>query len=130
MGSFLGVPGPYGLLVIVMIVIQAQVAQMQVGLAAQVSNRDDMPALTGAAFRMDRAQMNSIVAMALFAPAVLILHMKGVTGGSALIAANVFLLARLLYVIFYGFGILWFRSIAWIVGMLATVWLYIAGLLA
>ena len=130
MGSFLSVLGLYGLLVIVTILIQTEVARMQVGLAVQVRNRDDMPALTGAAFRMERAQLNSAIALALFAPAVLILHMKGVTGGSALIAANVFLLARLLYVIFYGFGILWFRSIAWIVGMLATVWLYIAGLLA
>ena len=130
MGSFLGLLGLYGLLVIVTILIQGQVAQMQVGLDKQVGNREDMPALTGAAFRMERAQMNSIVAMALFAPAVLILHMKGVTGGSALIAANVFLLARLLYVIFYGFGILWSRSVAWITGMVATVWLYIAGLMA
>jgi len=130
MGSFLGLLGLYGLLVIVTILIQGQVAQMQVGLDKQVGNREDMPALTGAAFRMERAQMNSIVAMALFAPAVLILHMKGVTGGSALIAANVFLLARLLYVIFYGFGILWSRSVVWIAGMVATVWLYIAGLMA
>ena len=130
MGSFLSVLGLYGLLVIVTILIQAEVARMQVGLAVQVRNRDDMPALTGAAFRMERAQLNSAIALALFAPAVLILHVKGVTGGSALFAADLFLIARLLYVILYGLGIHWFRTISWVVGILSTAWLYIAGLMA
>ena len=127
MGNELTILGLYGLVVIVTILVQVITAQAQVGLEVLVQPRDDMPELSGVAGRMERAQLNCIVAMALFAPAVLILNAKGISGGSALLAAQLFLIARILYVPIYALGFPWARTIVWLIGFLATAWLYIAG---
>ena len=127
MGSELGILGLYGLVVIVTILAQLLAAQAQVGLEMLVKPRDDIPKLTGVAGRMERAQLNSIVAMALFAPAVLILANKGLATGTTLLAAQVFLIARILYVPIYAAGLPWVRTLVWLAGFLATAWLYFAG---
>ena len=127
MGSELGILGLYGLVVIATILIQVMAAQAQVGLEMLVKPRDDMPKLTGVAGRMERAQLNSIVAMALFAPAVLILADKGLATSTTLLAAQVFLIARILYVPIYAAGLPWVRTLVWLAGFLATAWLYFAG---
>ena len=128
MGSELGILGLYGLVVIVTILAQLLAAQAQVGLEMLVKPRDDIPKLTGVAGRMERAQLNSIVAMALFAPAVLILADKGLATSTTLLAAQVFLIARILYVPIYAAGLAWARTLLWLAGFLATAWLYVAGL--
>jgi uncharacterized MAPEG superfamily protein len=128
MGSELGVLGLYGLFVVVTIVIQVLAAMMQVGLPTLLTARDDMADLTGVAGRLDRAQANSIVAMALFAPAVLILGHKGLTTSTTLLAAQAFLVARVLYVPVYALGLPGARTLIWAVGFVATAWLYIAGM--
>ena len=128
MGTELGILGLYGLVVIVTILIQAMAAQAQVGLEMLVKPRDDMPKLTGVAGRLERAQLNSIVAMALFAPAVLILQAKGLATAGTLLTAQVFLIARIAYVPVYAAGMPWARTLIWVVGFLATAWLYISGM--
>jgi uncharacterized MAPEG superfamily protein len=128
MSTELGILGLYGLAVIVTILLQVLAAQAQVGLAMLVKPRDDMPRLTGVAGRMERAQLNSIVAMALFAPAILILAQKGMTTGTTLLAAQIFLIARIAYVVVYAMGLPWARTLIWLVGFLATAYLYIAGM--
>ena len=125
MGSEIGILGLYGLVVIVTILVQASAAQMQVGLVALLKPRDDMPKLPGIAGRMDRAQLNSAIAMALFAPAVLILAQKGLSTSTTLLAAQVFLIARILYVPFYAFGVLGLRTLSWFAGFAATAWIYL-----
>ena len=128
MGTELGILGLYGLVVIITILIQILAAQAQVGLEVLVQPRDDMPKLTGIAGRLDRAQLNSIVAMALFAPAVLILQAKGLTTSGTLLTAQVFLVARIAYVPVYVAGMPWVRTLIWLVGFVATAWLYISGI--
>ena len=127
MGSELGILGLYGLVVIVTILAHVMSAQAQVGLEMLVKPRDDMPKLAGLAGRLERAQLNSIVAMALFAPAVLILDDKGLFTSTTLLAAQVFLIARILYVPIYAAGVPWARTLLWLAGLLATAWLYFAG---
>ena len=127
MGTELGILGLYGLVVIVTILAQLVAAQAQVGLDMLVKPRDDMPKLTGVAGRLERAQLNSIVAMALFAPAVLILQAKGLATPGTLLTAQVFLIARIAYVPIYAAGVPWVRTLIWVVGFLATAWLYISG---
>jgi len=124
MGSELGILALYGLVVIVTILIQVLAAQAQVGLMALVKPRDDMPPLTGVAGRMDRCQKNSVVAMALFAPAVLILAVQSAFSPASLLAAQVFLIARVLYVPIYAAGIPWARTLVWVIAFLATARLY------
>ncbi|MBB3712728.1 putative MAPEG superfamily protein [Limimaricola variabilis] len=118
----------YGLLVIILIVIQVLFAISQVGLPMLARPRDDMPRLTGTAGRMERCVANSVTAMALFAPAVLILAAREGFGGGTLLAAQVFLIARLAYALLYPAGIPWARTAVWGLGFIATLYLYIAAL--
>ncbi|SEN06568.1 Uncharacterized conserved protein, MAPEG superfamily [Loktanella fryxellensis] len=118
----------YGLWVLVLINGQALLAIGQKGLGAMLGPRDDVGELTGAAGRLDRASANSVTALALFAPAVLLQATQPMVLDSALLAAQVFLAARILYPVIYVAGIPGLRTIVWTAGMLATVWLYVVAL--
>lgn len=128
--SELAILALYALFTMLVILVQVLAAQAQVGLGMLVKPRDDMPKLTGVAGRLDRAQMNSIVALALFAPAALMCHVLGASTAATLLAAQLFLVARVIYVVVYAAGTPWVRTIAWVIGFLCTAWLYIAALSA
>ena len=124
MSSELSILALYGVLVIATIVVQALLAVPQVGLPYLASPRDDGRNLEGVPGRALRCVQNSVVAMALFAPAVLILQAKGGFTANSLLAAQIFLIARLIYVPLYLIGTPWLRTGIWMVGTLATLWLY------
>ena len=128
MSSELNILALYGLLVLVLIVVQVLFAMSQVGLPMLARPRDDMPRLTGVAGRMERCVANSVTAMALFAPAVLILAAREGFGGGTLLATQVFLIARLAYALLYTAGIPWARTAVWGLGFFATLYLYVAAL--
>jgi uncharacterized MAPEG superfamily protein len=128
MSSELNILALYGLLVLVLIVVQVLFAMSQVGLPMLARPRDDMPRLTGVAGRMERCVANSVTAMALFAPAVLILAAREGFGGGTLLATQVFLIARLAYALLYPAGIPWARTAVWALGFFATLYLYVAAL--
>ncbi len=114
----------YGLLVCVTIVAQASGALVQLDMGYIMSSRDDGRTVTGMAARLDRALSNSVVAMALFAPAVLLLQAKSGFNATTLIAAQVFLAARVIYLPVYVFGIVGLRTLVWLAGFAATIALY------
>lgn len=128
LSSELSILALYGLLVIITLLIQVLAALGQVGLPMLASPRDHMPALTGIAGRMQRCLQNSVVAMALFAPPVLSLVIQDATSASTLLACQVFLIARLIYLPVYAAGLPWLRTGVWMVGFLATAWLYLLAL--
>ena len=80
--------------------------------------------------RLDRALANSTTAMVLFAPAVLILGQLGAFSAATLTAAQVFLVARVLYVPAYALGLTGIRSAIWLAGFAATIVLYLIALMA
>ncbi len=127
MSSELNILALYGLLVMAITVVQVLTAAGQVGLPMLSKPRDDMPRLTGVAGRMERCLNNSVVALALFAPAVLILAEREAFTGGTLLAAQIFLLARLGYTLLYPAGIVYARTAIWGLDFLATAWLYIAA---
>ena len=118
----------YGIVVLATILMQVLAAAQKLDLSQLMGNRDSLPSLTGVAGRLDRAQMNSVIAMALFAPAVLILAGRPEVPGTATFAAMTFLLARIAYVIVYAMGITYLRTIVWLVGFAMTFWLYLLAL--
>ncbi len=129
----------YGLLVALTVVLQVLTAAAQVGLVTLSYPRDDMPPLTGVAGRMERALKNSVVALALVAPPVLVLGLGAPEAspgaiapaadlGSATLAMQVFLAARLLFVPVYVAGIPFLRTVIWLAGFLATIALYLQAL--
>ena len=125
MTSELSILALYGLLILATIMLQALAAMGQASLNDLAKSRDDMPPLTGMAGRLLRCLNNSVVAMALFAPAVLIPTVKGIYTAQTLLACQIFLIARLLYVPIYAFGIPWARTLVWLAGFGATAFLYL-----
>ena len=117
-----------GLVVVVIILVHILTATAQVGLGPLVGPRDDGPDLTGGAGRLKRAADNAVHALALFAPAVLILHAQGVTSSGTVLAAQIFLIVRILHPILYFLGIPWLRTLVWLCGFLATAWLYLLAI--
>ncbi len=124
----LAILGLYGLLVALTILLQASGAFAQLGMGYLLSARDERRSLSGITGRIERAVNNSAIAMALFAPAVLILAAKDSFSASSLQAAQLFLIARLVYLPAYAFGITGLRTLAWLAGFGATVVLYLLGL--
>lgn len=124
MSSELSILALYGLLVIVTIVIQVMLALPQLGLPYLATPRDEGRKVHGTAARALRCLDNSVVAMALFAPAILILQAKGISTGTTILAAQIFLIARAAYLVIYLMGIPWLRTGVWAVGILATAYLY------
>ena len=126
--SELSILALYGLLVAITLILQATGFMGQVGMGYLLSSRDEGRTASGMAARLDRALANSITAMALFAPAVLIVALRDQTSPDSLLAAQVFLAARLVYLPSYMFGIKGLRSLAWTIGFFATVALYFLAL--
>ena len=133
----------YGLWVIVTMVAQVSAAASQVGLAVLSSARDEMEPLDGVAGRLERALHNSVVALALVAPPVLVVALRAAEAPSenpggisitppgpdpAILAMQIFLVARILYVPIYAAGIPVLRTLVWGAGLLATLWLYLQAL--
>lgn len=118
----------YGIIVLVTILLQVLAAAQKLDLSQLAGNRESLPSLTGLAGRLDRAQMNSVVALALFAPAALILSQMQTLPGGALLAGWIFLIARIAYVVVYAMGIAYVRTVVWLIGFAMTFWLYLLAL--
>ena len=118
----------YGLLVAITLVLQATGTMNQLGMGYLLSSRDEGRTAEGMAARLDRALSNSVTAMALFAPAVLIIAARDQSSSDSVLAAQVFLVARVVYVPAYAFKITGIRSFAWTVGFVATIALYFMAL--
>ena len=113
----------YGGLVLLTILVQVLAALQQVGLPALAGSREDL-VLTGMALRLERATANSLFALALIAPPVILLHLTTATTDVVGQIMLVFLLARVVYVLLYALGIAWVRTIVWLVGFGCTAVLY------
>ncbi len=118
----------YGLLVMATIFLQVLGGMQQLSLGYLMSARDETRSVTGMTGRLKRALDNSIVAMTLFAPAILILVILDRTSPATLLAAQVFLIARVIYLPVYAFGIPAIRTLVWLVGFAATAILYFLAL--
>ena len=126
--SELSILAIYGLVVAISIALQTSGAMGQFGVSYLLSARDEARSASGTTARLDRAQNNAIQAMVLFAPAILILAIKGAFSDTTILAAQVFLIARVIYLPAYAFGITGLRTLTWIVGFLSTISLYFLAL--
>lgn len=118
----------YGAFVIFVILAQVLGAAQQVGLSTLAGNREGL-VLTGLAGRMERAANNSLLALALVAPAVGMVHAAGTAPSLTNHLVLTFLVARIFYVALYAFGIIWLRTAAWLVAFLCIALLYLQLLL-
>lgn len=118
----------YGLLLVLTIVLQLLSSMQQLPLSYLLGARDEQRPVTGMAARLGRTLDNSVIAMALFAPAVLlVVHLERTTA-TTLLAVQVFLAARVIFVVAYAFAIPLLRTLSWAIGVAATVTLYLLAL--
>ena len=115
----------YGLVLIATILIQVLISASQHGLLTLLGNRENLSSV-GIAERAGKTVQNSVVAMALVAPAVLMLTLANLSTLGTILAIQLFLTARIAYAICFIVGITYLRTVIWIVGFLATAYLYIS----
>ncbi|MEE4660285.1 MAG: MAPEG family protein [Halieaceae bacterium] len=86
------------------------------GMRDGFSNRDKLPEATPLGGRAQRAAANTIEGMLLFVPLALVAHMLALDA-EVLIGAQVFFWSRVFYLPVYLAGIIYLRSLIWVVGM-------------
>ncbi|MBM1311427.1 MAPEG family protein [Sulfitobacter mediterraneus] len=118
----------YGLLVLLTILLQVLGSLQTLSMGYLMSARDEPREVGRMTARMNRALNNSITAMALFAPAILLLVVQDKTTSTTLLVAQLFLVARIIYLPVYALGVPAIRTLAWLVGFAATAVLYLLAL--
>ena len=119
--------GMYALVVIATSLTQQLTSIFNVGLWTLLGSREGVE-FTGITSRLEKALVNSIIAMTLFAPAVIILHVTQSGTAQTVLAAQIFVTARIIYSVSYAFKILGLRSACYVVGLVSTLVLYSVGL--
>ena len=88
-------------------------AQQQVGLTVLAGNRESMPALTGWALRAQRAHINMLESLLVFAILVFVANATGRLNETTALGAQLFFWGRLAYALVYLAGIPWLRTLVW-----------------
>ena len=101
----------------------------QVGPKRAAGPRDNAIALTGTAGRLQRAMNNHFEGLILFGIACFVTTISDQSTGFTAACAWVYLGARVLYVPAYVFGWAPWRSVIWMVGLVATTLMLIAALI-
>jgi uncharacterized MAPEG superfamily protein len=94
---------------------------MQVGLG----NRDNLPDATPLGGRAERAAANSVEALLLFVPLALVAHVAG-KEVEALSGAQIFFWARVAYLPIYLVGVIYLRSLVWMIGVVGLAMMVLA----
>ena len=100
----------------------------QVGLYKAAGPRDKHIELTGIAGRLQRAMNNHFEGLILFSIAVMVITYTDQSDSRTMLAAFVYLGARILYVPAYVLGLAPWRSLIWFAGLAATVYILLAAL--
>jgi uncharacterized MAPEG superfamily protein len=86
-----------------------------------VGNREAVPALTGWAGRAQRAHLNMLESLAIFAIFVIVAQLTGRANASTALGATLFFWARLIYAVVYVAGIPWLRTLVWVVSFAGII---------
>ena len=104
-------------LTLVQMLIAVAGATLQVGLPTLAGNRENLPAATGWALRAQRAHLNMLESLAVFAIVVLVAHVAGRADETTALGAMLFFWGRVAYAVIYLAGIPWLRTAAWAVSI-------------
>ncbi|MES1197154.1 MAG: MAPEG family protein [Pseudomonadota bacterium] len=113
-------------LLFVLIMIQANVGILAHGSKTMAGPRDAMPADTTFQARTRRTVANHIENLAVFAPLVLIAAIAQVSNEWTVLGARLFFYSRVAHAILYLAGVPWLRALAWFIGVIGTVMIFLA----
>jgi uncharacterized MAPEG superfamily protein len=88
------------------------------GMRLAFGNRDNLPEPTPLAARAERTARNTLENFVLFSALVLAAHAGGVAADRVDLGALIFFWARLAYVPIYLAGILYLRTLAWLISII------------
>ena len=114
-------------LCVVLIVPAALGHLRQVGVPALAGNRENTPAATGWAGRAKRAHTNMLENLPPFAALVLVVVVAGKTSATTTMAAELFLIGRVVHAVAYIAGIAPVRTLGFFVGVIAMAMLLVAA---
>jgi len=101
-------------LAFVQVLIAVTGAFTQVGLMKLVGNREDMPKLTGWVGRAERAHLNMMINLVLFASLELAVAVLGKGNATTMLGASLFFWFRVAYAVVYIAGLPWLRTACWV----------------
>ena len=104
-------------LTVLLAVVGATGAMLQVGLPMLAGNRENVPEITGWAGRAMRAHRNMLENLILFAILVLVAKAIGVSNGMTVLGAEVFVAGRVAHAVLYIIGVPWLRTAAFAVSL-------------
>ncbi|MHA6288033.1 MAPEG family protein [Maricaulis sp. CAU 1757] len=113
---FLGV-----VVLFVAIVVQATIGVFKYGLVRQAGPRDDPYTPDILHGRTNRAVINQVESLAMFAPVVLIVHLVGGQTEMTMVGAQLYGVCRVLYLPAYWLGLPWVRTLLFAGGLVGTV---------
>lgn len=109
------------ILALIQMLIAVAGAQSQVSLPVLAGNRDTMPALTGWALRAQRAHVNMLESLVVFAIFVLVAVTTDRLNETTTLGAQIFFWGRVAYAIIYLAGVPWLRTLVWAVSMVGLL---------
>jgi len=116
-----------GLLGLVHVMAAAAAVTHERGTRWNASARDSAePPLGVLAGRLRRAQANFFETFPIFAAAALAVVLAGRSDGGTVLAAQLYLAARVVYLPLYAAGVPWVRSLVWLVSLAGIVMLLLA----
>ncbi|MFA7555226.1 MAG: MAPEG family protein [Spongiibacteraceae bacterium] len=105
--------------------VGAYFRKQQLGEVDNKNPRAQYALLTGVGARAVAAQQNAWEALLVFATAVFVAHLAGADAAKAALAAQVFVIARVLHALFYLMDKDALRSLVFMVGLGCCIWLYV-----
>lgn len=93
----------------------------QIGVSRYVGSRDDLPALPAIGQRAERAHNNLRENMIPFLALAVLSIALGDVNATAILGAQMFVLARIVYLPCYLFAVPWLRSTVWSIGFIGLV---------
>ena len=113
----------YGLLIVTTTLVQQLTSLANVGIMPEFSSREGVK-FSSMTRRLERAILNCVIALVVIAPAILTLIITKTSSANTILAVQVFIWARLVYVIAYCLNIIGVMSVSWIASLLSILYLY------
>ena len=108
-------------LAIVQMLIAVFAAIGTVGLPTLAGNREGLPSFSGFCGRAQRAHLNMLESLAIFAIFVIVAQLTGRANATTALGATLFFWARVVYIPVYLIGIPWVRTAVWGVSLAGIV---------
>jgi uncharacterized MAPEG superfamily protein len=111
-------------LAFIQMVVAVSGCVLEVGLPKLAGNRDGLSPMSGWVGRAQRAHLNMLENLVLFAPLVLIADIASRNNAATGLGAQIFFWARLVYAVVYVIGIPWLRTTIWGISVAGMVMIF------